>query len=313
MASQNILFPEDSDFWNLKNALTSALYSQLAIEDIAFDFATSLLKPEGPNSPFATQLSAEMRQSSKFRASLRAKDENLNIIFEVGQIVSTILREFCPSIEFTIEGREKSLFSELNKRVSKIIEGQGPQIQDLFALRVIILNTGSEKSNVEKCYTVANTLLGHFSMIHPLMDTNLTWDSSVKEMRPLKNERALVQKKFPQIYLPEESGMNKLYIVWVKDYIFFPNEKGYQSVHFILVYKGIPIEIQIRTIQMHYWASHGDANHGAYKKKKKFQDITLEMFDSSKILAPKYLVESHQVTSYPGLVTPIRFFFDTNV
>ena len=300
----------NNDLKIVNTSIKEALYEEKLIEAITLHFAIALTSNGKPNSTFISKLSSEMRQSAKFRHLLR--NDNPNVMEEIGGAIAFILQELFPHIKLSIEGREKTVFSDINKRISKMLEGKSPQIQDLLALRVIILNEDDEKNNIVRCYEVLNALLAHFSLYDLTVQTNLSWDISVKEVSPLKDYRASVALKFPNLYIPESSGVDPNFKKQVKDYIFLPNSVGYQGLHLILIYRGIPIEIQIRTVNMHHWAEHGPAKHADYKKKKLFQGISLEIFDENLIACPKYELRGTELITYPGLVNAIPFFRYSN-
>lgn len=52
----------------------------------------------------------------------------------------------------------------------------------------------------------------------------------------------------------------------LKDYISNPKPNGYRSIHDVCFIDAMPLEVQIRTSQMHYVAEHGIAAHWRYKE-----------------------------------------------
>ena len=91
----------------------------------------------------------------------------------------------------------------------------------------------------------------------------------------------------------------------VKDYIANPKANGYQSLHTtIIAENGRPLEIQIRTFEMHKFAEYGIAAHWIYKEKRgqnKFdQKMTWfrQMMENAESLPPEEFAETLKVDLY---------------
>lgn len=94
-----------------------------------------------------------------------------------------------------------------------------------------------------------------------------------------------------------------------KDYIAHPKENGYQSIHTIVkLPSGDPLEIQIRTFDMHTFAEYGFAAHWAYKEKKKVNEsdqkinYIRQIMDYYKEKSSSELIEILKTDVYSGKI-----------
>ncbi len=87
-----------------------------------------------------------------------------------------------------------------------------------------------------------------------------------------------------------------------KDYIAKPKENGYRSIHTTVLLNGeTPVEVQIRTYEMHQDAEYGVCAHFLYKEKKnKFSKL------DEKLLWLKNLVESGENLSDEDILNEIH-------
>ena len=126
---------------------------------------------------------------------------------------------------YAITSRRKSLFSTFKKMYQKNKNLEG--IKDVFAMRIVIGLESDKRS-----------------------DEDMQVRACLEAYQSLREA------------LPEYTeGKGRF-----KDYASKPKPNGYQSVHTTLITpSGLPVEIQIRTEEMHAAAEFGDAAHNLYK------------------------------------------------
>ncbi len=92
-----------------------------------------------------------------------------------------------------------------------------------------------------------------------------------------------------------------------KDYISSPKINGYKSLHTAVIgpYKK-PIEIQIRTKEMHDFAERGVASHWQYKSSEKFNSLTWKEYDWLKDLVE--IIEKNENPEHSYEYTKLQMF-----
>ena len=92
-----------------------------------------------------------------------------------------------------------------------------------------------------------------------------------------------------------------------KDYISSPKINGYKSLHTSVIGSNQkPIEIQIRTNEMHEFAERGIASHWQYKSSEKFNSLTLKEYDWLKDLVE--IIEKNENPEHSYEYTKLQMF-----
>ncbi len=92
-----------------------------------------------------------------------------------------------------------------------------------------------------------------------------------------------------------------------KDYISSPKINGYQSIHTSVIGSNKkPIEIQIRTLEMHEFAERGVASHWKYKSSEKFNSLSWKEYDWLKDLVE--IIEKNENPEHSYEYTKLQMF-----
>jgi len=92
-----------------------------------------------------------------------------------------------------------------------------------------------------------------------------------------------------------------------KDYISSAKINGYKSIHTAVIGSNKkPIEIQIRTKEMHEFAERGIASHWQYKSSEKFNSLTLKEYDWLKDLVE--IIEKNENPEHSYEYTKLQMF-----
>ncbi|MBP1889660.1 putative GTP pyrophosphokinase [Clostridium moniliforme] len=191
-----------------------------------------------------------------------------------------------------IYGKEKSLSKDISKK-EKLLTWRDILIIYDFAIQEVntkinILN--SEFKNLHDYNPIEHIktrVKKPKSIIQKLINKGIepTVENAIKNINDIAGVR-IICSFTDDIYRIFEilANQNDINVVQIKDYIKHPKKNGYRSLHVLITIpvflstgtKNVPVEIQIRTIAMDFWAS---LEHKIYYKyrNKTFDNISDEL------------------------------------
>ena len=191
------------------------------------------------------------------------------------------MRKFCKknNISIILKYRQKD-FIRLNDKIRTTLTLGCPldRVRDLLGFRIIVITPSKDSAEtITLCYEVLNQVINFFV--------------SERHCIPLeaeaKRDTSFVKADHPDIIIPESNLVIPGFENNVKDYVMYPKENGYQSLHIVIQKpNGLTFEVQIRTFAMDIHSEKGTASHKTYEKKRHQEsDIIL---DYSKIMIPGF-------------------------
>lgn len=187
-------------------------------------------------------------------------------------LYNILFKDLPTNILFTITCRQKSWDSVLKKILKYYFEGDSIILYDLVALRITVDSIISEEEQKVICHKISELCIEFF-----------------------------MQKQKCRLLSPSKRVANNPLL---KDYIDYPKDNGYQSIHlaFMDICNNI-FEIQIRTQLMDANAEYGleneiekdldheiekDLDHGSYKDNEYSEIIPYIYFDITKVNKPLF-------------------------
>lgn len=223
---------------------------------------------------------------------------------QINNVINTLkteLQSICPNV--VVYGRQKQMYS-----IAKKLQGKNMSVSTI------------------------NDIYGRNNFLLQLSEKESFKENRLKQIMDILAVRILVDS-VEQCY----SALGKVFTLFkplgnFKDYIANPKDNGYQSLHTaIILENGDPVEVQIRTFNMHTYAEYGFAAHWAYKEKKKVDESGVkinyirsimdlykdkssdELLDLMKtdVYSGKIFVQSPQgkILSFPEGSTPVDFAY----
>lgn len=277
--------------------------------------------------------SSNLAEAENFRMMLIAISKDIRVIIIKLCLILYNLRHF----ELPITPEKRAYLIEVKEIFAPIAERLGinfmkSELEDLclkylepdvyeFLLSSVMLKKDENQQQIDIIKAKIETILKelkidgtityrqkHFSSIHKKMSTKnipLAKIYDLIAMRVIVNtveECYAVMGGIHSIYKPMPDRF--------KDYIANPKPNGYQSLHTtIIADNNRPVEIQIRTVEMHKISEYGIAAHWIYKEKREKKSTLDEklsfirsIMENSESLTSKELIETFKTQLTAGVI-----------
>lgn len=200
-----------------------------------------------------------------------------------------------PQLNFSLSGRKKAFLKTDSKIVKKLNDGNLKSPTDIYGFRLILHH---ESSYDLLCYC--------YDIMNKICKENELHDATLQEMGHFEIDECTISN----IMVPSKTYIHPLYLKGVKDYILYPKENGYQSLHATFNSKNLGFfEIQIRTLEMDKHTDIGEAHHDVYDAKKYQNPI---IFDRSQTHLIGYSSKNNILEDGIGFECPLEVYTAKN-
>ncbi len=177
------------------------------------------------------------------------------------------------------------------RQISRLLAGRRSQRESFIAEVSEILKSELKKVNIEADVSGRPK---HIHSIYQKIEKYAAMGKQFDDIHDLLAVRVLVNTK-GDCY----AALGAVHSLWhplageFNDFIATPKDNGYQALHTTVLYKGtVPLEVQIKTHDMHQIAEYGIAAHWRYKEREKGDPVFAD-----KITWVRQLMEWHREVS----------------
>jgi len=177
------------------------------------------------------------------------------------------------------------------RQIVDLIAARRTQRESFIKQIIQILKNEFQKNNLDA------DILGRPKHLYSIYEKTLRYSAQGKDFNDIHDLLALriLVDTIPECY----TALGIIHSMWhplpeaFDDYIANPKPNGYQSLHTAVMYQGTtPLEVQIRTREMHHLGEYGIAAHWRYK-----EGTTRDIRYEERIAWLRQLIEWHRETS----------------
>ena len=231
-------------------------------------------------------------------SQLRIAQETLDIYAPLAQRLG-MSRVGAELEDLSMRFLNEEVYSETKQRVDREFKERGEHVEEFFRdIHDTLYNSVGIESKIER------RRKNIYSIYQKMQEEGMPFE----DVYDLFAFRVLVES-VTDCY----ASMGAIHSRWkpvpgrIKDYIYMPKTNGYQSLHTTVIGPdGKPVEIQIRTSEMHMVAEYGIAAHWRYKQggSASTEDVRFSWLrriveDMQELKDPRYFMESVKGELFP--------------
>ena len=241
---------------------------------------------------------ADMRNPQLFKADvLKAKAKvNLDLFAPLAaRLGASTIKSELEDVSF------KLLHPQKYKEIENAVEKKFEQAQEMISALKVTLRDILGQLNI------TGEIMGRRKHAYSIYKKIVNKKEGINDIYDLVALRVIVEE-LPSCY----AVLGKIHEIFTpisgrfKDYIATPKSNGYQSLHTTILYEHLPVEIQIRTFDMHRFAEFGYAAHWIYKEKRKQDSLDVKLgwvrrvIEENESLSSDEMIGTLKVDIYDG-------------